>query len=103
VIATSKKTGLLGLFVSTRVGPVFLSPPVSIWVMDTETKIEMLPASIENKIQEYERDVRVYHDLEPETQKMVGEGRGWSVPERGDASGDADGESKDSSEGAPTR
>jgi hypothetical protein len=107
VISTIKKTGLqvgighlLGLFVITLAGLVFLSPPVFNWVMDTETKIEMLPANIENKIQEYDRDVRVYHGLEPETQKMVGEAMGWSVPERNDESGGGDGES---GEDAPTK
>lgn len=93
----------VGLFLVALAGFVYLTPMVQSWAMDTETKIEMLPARQESKIRNYDRHLDRYNSLEPKTQKVVGEAMGWPVPERNDASGDADGESAESNEGAPTR
>lgn len=88
----------VGLFLIALAGLVFLSPPVLGWVMDTETKIEMLPANIENKIHNYDKHLKRYNNLDAETQKVVGEAMGWTVPERNDDEGDGD-----KSEDAPTK
>jgi hypothetical protein len=87
VIATA-----VGLFLVALAGFVYLTPMVQSWAMDTETKIEMLPANIENKIHNYDRHLNRYNSLDAPTQKMVGEAMGWKVPDvAGDKGEDAPG------------